>query len=89
MNRELCLIFFVNWPPLIFSVIHELSFIFCVNRELDSFIFLKFVIELFYFSVNHEFRLLSPNSGVVVFIEKQQLGAVDKTRQSNFINSVW
>ena len=29
----------VNWPPLIFSVIRELSFIFFVNRELESFIF--------------------------------------------------
>ena len=29
----------VNWPPLIFSVIRELSFIFLVNRELESFIF--------------------------------------------------
>ena len=29
----------VNWPPLIFSVIRELSSIFFVNRELESFIF--------------------------------------------------
>ena len=29
----------VNWPPLIFSVIRELSVIFFVNCELDSFIF--------------------------------------------------
>ena len=29
----------VNWPPLIFSVIRELSSIIFVNRELESFIF--------------------------------------------------
>ena len=41
MNRELCLIFFVNreLTSLIFSVIRELSFILFVNRELDAFIF--------------------------------------------------
>ena len=39
MNCVLFSSWTVNWPPLIFSVIRELSFIFFVNRELESFIF--------------------------------------------------
>ena len=49
----------VNWPPLIFSVIRELSFTFFVNRELESFIFPVIRDWPFSVSVNREICLLS------------------------------